>query len=650
MTKGCDAQGPKRRTQRPRVFRSRGPLEAEPARRGSALAATLIVFTGIAGLLVASIQLSSDELTESRQALDGVQATALAESGIEVGKLALANAAAKTMVHDPLEGIRSMFATGQLDEEGNQVLAPLDLHSAEPLLSNGVSVGEYSTTLSLVEDTAMGLTVAITSSGYYPAAPENLGPKQALRAWDSITVTVQINLEAGKVFDNAYFVNNWGWLYGNNITVNGNARSNGQMDIGGYRPKITGQPLYDSVAWAGNQATLGVQTDEGGLASGWDVVNADRAQGTGSSGVNIQAFESQVEMPNLTDLSRYEDLATDANSSISIGGVTVAGSIVGDDPGEAQNLYLVGTRANPIELNGPVVVRGDVIISGYVTGQGVIYSGGNAYVPDSLEYANGPTSSRPGQNSRQATESWLSRSKDKDFLGLFASENIIVGDYTNSNWSRYVDGWLQSPLNASKEDSGLDFIPGTAAGRDGISGTADDDLLEGDGVFSTETYTDADAAHGLIPDGFQVGDPIPGTGEDIDGDGQFDDTVRVADFTISSPLRTSHWEGNMPVSGIARYSDIASMYANTLEGVFYTNHAFSWVVFGRQPANINGAMIARNESIVYGTSQLNFNYDARLLGGGKGFLSDLLPMTLRPMAIVQWRRNHEDPLRTRVRP
>ena len=619
------------------LIRRNGPPGSQQ-RRGVALVATLIVFVSIGGLILAAQQVASSEVSASRKTIEDVRAAGLAQAGVEQTKATLSGSMARMGVVDPLEGVRSLFGDASVGQR-------VDTLRAQPMLSDGANVGEYSVAMEMLVDNPRDVTVRITSTGYIPAAPENLRPGERLASSDSVSVTVRLSVAPSSVFDYSYFVNNWGWLYGNTITINGNARSNGQMDIGGYRPKITGQPIYDTVEWDGSNATLGSLTSEGGIYSGWDVANADRAQGTGGASPNTYDFEDQIEMPNLTDLSRYEEQARSEGSSITIGGVTVSDGIVGDDPGESQNLYLVGTRSDPIVLNGPVVVRGDVLISGFVTGQGTLYSGGNAYVPDSIDYVDGPTNSRPAQNSRQATESWLERSLDKDFLGVFARENVVVGDFTNSTWQRYVSGWLASPMNSSDEDAGTDLIPHTRAGADGVYGTADDDVLEGDSIFSVEQYTAADAELGLIPPGYSVGDTIPGSGEDIDGDGERDGTLTLTDFEFNDPLVTAFWDGNMPASGIGRYSDIASMYANNLDGTFYTNHAFSWVVFGSQPARLNGAMIARNENIVYGTSKLDFNYDARLLGGGMGLLGDFLPLVAQPMEVLQWLHHDEDPIR-----
>src|SRR6185436_10355439 len=116
-------------------------------------------------------------------------------------------------------------------------------------------------------------------------------------------------------------------------------------------------------------------------------------------------------------------------------------------------------------------------------------------------YLNGPSTSRPNTTSQADTETWLTANWNKDFLGLFARENVVVGDFTDPTWQYYESWWMAHPLNSSVEDAGSDGIPNTRRGRDGILGTADDDVLEGDGVFTTEFYSDADEAHGLIPAG-----------------------------------------------------------------------------------------------------------------------------------------------------
>ena len=98
---------------------------------------------------------------------------------------------------------------------------------------------------------------------------------------------------------------------------------------------------------------------------------------------------------------------------------------------------------------------------------------------------------------------------------------------------------MSDPSNASAEDLGEDGIANTLNGRDGTLGTVDDDVLEADGVFTVEVYSDLDRDLGLIPPGLSVGDPVPGSGEDVDGDGIYDDTLTLSDLDFADPLSTN---------------------------------------------------------------------------------------------------------------
>jgi len=622
------------------TLRTSRPVAAD--RRGTALVGLLFLAMSLSGLVLLSTAMSWNESQDSRSGFEEMRVDYIAEAGVERGLAELQEAIGKTATHDPFLGVTNLLAGG-----------PFTVRSAEAVTRAGAQVGAYSVRVSLVEFDADSLVVDIESTGYLPDAPENLPPGARLDAWSSISTRVQFTLEPSKVFDYAYFINNWGWLYGSTIHCNGNARSNGQFDVAGYSPWIRGQPVYDSVEFDGTNATLsGYQDDnqdgladgnDGGVFSGWDIVDAGNIRGVGGDADNQHDFDGQVEMPNLSDMQIYEERALAEGNNISINGTVVCDGVAGDTAGETGNLYLQGTVDDPVVLDGSVVVRGDLIISGVVTGQGAIYTSGNVYVPESVEYLNPPTTPRPADNQQATTEAWLADNWDADFMGLFSGENIVVGDHTNSTWRYNVGRWMSSSLNESAEDAGEDGIPNTHDGLDGVSGTADDDVLEGDGVYTVEHYSQSDADNGLIPPGLNVGDVIPGSGEDIDGDGQYDGRTTLADIDLSDPLDTTHWDGNVPAAGISNYSDIASLYATELDAVFYTNHSFSWTVLGGQTARINGALISRNENIIYGTPSIEMNYDARMLGGNSGLGGNLLPKTVSPPEFLRWMILDTDP-------
>ncbi len=607
-------------------------------------ASTLLV-----GLVFATTAFSVVDLKESKDSLDQVRARYVAQAGVEDAVRFLQNAVKKTSFHDPLLGLHNIFKSG----------GTVRYKIAQALMDGSRKMGEYSVTMTGAEDPE-GMNVTIRSTGYLPQAPQNLPAGKRMKAWQALQVTVRFETGPSQVFNYGYFINNWGWFYGSSIICNGNVRSNGQFDAAYYRPTVTGQPLYDKVEWAGGKAVLSGYHDDngdglmdgndGGIFAGWDILRSGNVRGNGGKPSNQHDFQDQVPMPNLTDLSQYEAKAIAEGGHVDIGGSHVLDAVTGDDPGEKPNVYLHGTLANPIRIHGKVIIRGNVIISGYITGQGAIYAGGNIYIPDSIHYVNPPTSPRPASNKKEDTEAWLTQNWNKDFVGFFARENIAVGNHENSTWRRYVDHWMRSSMNKSEEDAGEDGIPNTRKGKDGIAGTEDDDVLEDDNVFTVERYSALDAHLGLIPPGKSVGDPIPGTGEDIDGDGVYDPTTSLAnDIDFKDPLDPAHWGGNMPPGGI-NYNDVASVHANHLDGVFYTNHSFCWFVTNSHDAVINGALVSRNENIIYGTPHMYINYDCRLLGGGAGAVQEFLPKVVKPVEFLRWEVLSKDPNRYIVKP
>lgn len=610
---------------------------------GNALVAVMVSTIAISGLLYGSLTTTAVDMRSSVRSVDEVRTTALAQSGVEQTIALLRNASQKLGTLDPLQGIRNLFSGG--------AYAAM---TAAPITVGGRTYGQCTVRATAVVNEPDRMVVSIDSTGYYPVAPVNSPPGAESPRHKSMRVTVEFTLGRSRVFESSYFINNWGWFYGTNIFCNGNARSNGAFDCANYGPTVTGQPTYNDLSWSGSEATLvGYRDDngdglqdgrDGGMFAGWSIAGSNNVKGTGGTllpATNKHQFTEQHDMPNLTNLSSYESRAISKGSTIKVGGAVVVDGVYGDNPGERQHLYLIGTAANPIEINGPVVVRGSVVIAGVVKGQGAIYAGGNVYVPNNLQYANAPSTSRPANNTQAATETWLEANRDKDFVALMARENVVLGDHTNGTWRGYVSGWLAHSMNKSREDAGEDGIPNTRKGRDGVLNTADDDVLEDDGVFTVQRYTADDLARGLIPPGLGVNSPIPGTGEDIDGDGAFDDTLTLANLDLPAALNPTNWGGTI-TSSVA-YSSIASGAMTRLDGAFYTNHAFAWLTTPSSAIHMNGAMVSRNESVIYGGPGLHMNYDARLLGGSNTVIGDLLPRTLGPIAVREWTVLPNDP-------
>ena len=619
--------------------------------RGAALFTALVSTVLAAGLTAAAVSLTGTDRRDVERGEQHLEARALAEAGIHEG-LAFVRDTLRFDPFDPLGALdRIAFVGGDLDQP-QQVDVAVD----RALADGARTFGSYSVAFT-ARAVGAGRQLTLTATGYVP-------DRATASERRSLQVVVDVATAPSDVFDYSYFINHWGWFYGDTINARGNVRSNGQFDAAGYEPGAFGVPRFTGVDLAdpAHPDLTGYRDDngdgvtdgsDGGIYAGWDIVDAADVRGIGGLPENQHQFQPATPMPNLSDMASYETRALAAGASLSIGGgvdgagmplppTQVCDAVLGDEPGELQRVVLIGTAAKPILLNGPVVVRGDVIIKGVVSGQGAIYSGRNVYVAHDLTYLNGVTSYGPASSSEADQETWLAANQSKDFLGLFARENVVLGDFTNSTWKNYVSSWLSHPMNASAEDAGADQLPNTAVGRDGVAGTADDDTLEDDGVFTVDHYTAEDAALGRIPAGRAVGDAIPGSGEDIDGDGACDATITLSAFDLAATLASGTWAGNLPPE-TTKFSSLSTTKVKTVHGVLYTNHAAAMVTLAYgYDFNLFGALVSRNESMIYGTNSLNLWHDRRLAGGG--LFGPLLPQVALPLAVRSWRALEGDAL------
>ena len=562
----------------------------------------------------------------------------------------------------------------------------------------------------------------------------------------TLSSVVRLKLIPSRVFDNAYFMNNFGWMSGwscGSLYVHGNMRANGDLRLYNSCVRGRGTPYFEKVI--GND--LINRLNDGGLIAGRRILGATSVQLDFADAANQHEFQEIIPMPNLSDLSLYVRVAREWNGGTpgpddiwgtpdDTGGSTLRvwdrglgryrtyraciGCNVGpdgvwntadDDWGrdgtantdddESPFMVLDG-RNQPIIIDGPVVIgspgpdgiwntadewdaaglrptTGAVVILGSISGQGSIYTSGNIYLPNGLSYTTPPRPHLPGSGPPPGTgypnststqlasmatediEGWRALDastapagtysvRDADLVGLFARENIILGRFTGGTAWGSVDGWLADPDNESEEDLGVDNLPNTG------------DTNEGNGVWDVRTYG-ADGQNqcgsGLIPAGYAVGDVIPGSGEDIDADGRYDDTIRRGslnaqglpssgsssfafpenindrlDYTGGDPngdppLDTDGdgriWRGSPLWTDGSTGHTWAEVAPNppaidSLAAVLYTNHAIAGVQ-RRGPSGFlefYGAFVARVEATV-GSATTVFTHDPRLLGGAKDF-------------------------------
>ena len=475
----------------------------------------------------------------------------------------------------------------------------------------------------------------------YFATATRTDPVRGTTASVTIAKRIAYGVDRSRVFDHAYFVNNYGWFEGSTITANGDVRANGDMSLS-KNPKVNGhvygarndelgvpgqikngtgtmdnKATYTSTQYGVNNRARPLQTKagDGGYDAPVKVTSADldaRLHGELAEG---------LDMPWISDLNQYVEYARELKSTLKVGNQTLIaandGYYKGVGPSGDANmpdnhaLILEGTSANPIRLNGPVVVSNDVVIKGYVTGQGTIYSSRNIHIVGDVKYLNPPDWTGKKQNTSTTTVTLpdgktetVSVNSRKDLLGLAAKGNIVMGDPTS--W-----GWLDSTLKTTLTTSPY-----------------------------VQQYTCAQAADGSWSDG-DIGYPRKGESKFCGNYTANDGGAKVRE---SKQKVFGGYKYVYSSDGSRRYYDSVvapheiSSRASTItqiDAVLYNNHG----IFGRiGPCTINGSVVCRNEGIIF-SDRLFLNWDYRLYSGSPESVANALvgmPVATATPEVLSW--------------
>lgn len=422
------------------------------------------------------------------------------------------------------------------------------------------------------------------------------------RASHTIRAVVRFGFKSAKVFDNAYFINNYGWLWGAGITVNGSARSNGDMSLqnpvingdvyaaenpalgaigdidGTSRQKTTDwyDTHYDTqvrptTPYGSEDANGNGVLDPGEDRNGNGTIDAiDLVDGYDGTSTHYE-HETAVDMPYLGDLETYRALARTEGGTISHGGRVVVDAVLGDDAGESENLLLVGTEDDPIILDGPVVVNNDVVLRGVIKGRGTIYAGRNVHVIGDLTYADPPVWPKPMTD----FDAVKTANATKDLVGLSAKGSIILGDYTVNSWQTTTRNYQRPPFTQAYAVDPTDADIGYVSYWD-------------DGVPMFDgNYTAYDGGKKLANNGTSL--------------------VSRKFFESSFSDATIHAAAGNQVQHV--------------DAVLYTNHLLSGKIGA---CEFNGAIVSRDEAMIYSGS-IDINYDIRVRYSSYEFLEAFLP-------------------------
>jgi len=476
-------------------------------------------------------------------------------------------------------------------------LDPLDgkINASDRLILGSRKMGRSDFTAQVREVRIVGSDFADVE---FTCTAENNG------AAKSLVAVVRYGRRPSRVFDHAYFINNFGWLWGSGITAHGDVRSNGNFSLrsatvngdifASENPSLGAAGTVDGTSYhmdlAGYNGTAPLRTRPTSPSAPSEDLNGNDTLDPGedlNANGKLDLYEYSggydgdserhpkqevIEMPYLGDLQVYRDLATARKGTISQGGTVVVDRVQGDDTGEDDHILLVGTVSDPIVLSGPVVIEGDIAIKGYVTGRGTIYAGRNIHIIGNLRYVDPPEWKKPITDK----EAVKSGNVAKDLIGLAAKGSIVMGDYTTATWQSYTQRYQQPP-------------------------------------FTTPYIVDTtDQANGYVSYYDTSGDPVfDGNYAALDG-GQKDDGS--GGVTVRRFFESSFSDDEIKANADA--GDVTQ-----IDAILYTNHLLTGKVGA---CTWNGTLVSRDEAIIYSGS-VDLNYDVRVRGDGYEYLDIFLP-------------------------
>ena len=450
----------------------------------------------------------------------------------------------------------------------------------------------------------------------------------------SVTIAEQVSfgVDRSKVFDYAYFVNNYGWFEGSTITANGGVRANGDMSLS-QSPKVNGDvyaavneelgvpgDITNGTGTMDNKSTyrssqygttdrarpLQKSPDDGGYDAPATVTSADLTKRLHAN------LAEGIDMPWISGLNEYIEYGKELKSTLSQGGAYYINNASAGDPNygyyqgtgpsgdpsfpDNHALVLEGTQSNPIRIHGPVVVSNDVVIKGYVTGQGTIYSSRNIHIVGDIKYVNPPNWANKEAASGNGNAS-------KDLLCLAAKGNIVMGDCTSSSW---LDTTLKRVLTQQP------YVQPYACAQADDGTWIDGDIgypKAGDTVFAGN-YTATDGGNKVTQEAVYR--------QEWNGR-RWQNVLDHYEYKSTS--------GRRYYDSVVAPNEISSRASTItqIDAVLYNNHG----ILGKLgQCTINGSLVCRNEGMIF-SGRLYLNWDYRLYSGSpENVMNQLVGMPL----------------------
>ena len=445
----------------------------------------------------------------------------------------------------------------------------------------------------------------------------------------SIQETVEFGMARSRVFDYAYFVNNYGWFKGGGGHANGDIRSNGDMYLDG-KCTINGN-IYaaendelDSSGdvMVGNNAAK----DESPYKRHDDIDDYRRysnnrtrptspTAGDGEDGKYdwVMGYDGEsklypqhepIPMPFISELDGYKVLAHEMGGTIKMNGSNIVDAVYegpgpsGIKDGPDQGCLILDGTKTPIEINGPVVVDRDVIIKGKVKGQGAIYSGRNVHIVGDLTYVNPPKWNKPDAHPEKTAE----KNSKADLLTLAAKGNIVLGNSSDRDWYEAIEKYISSsfvkPYQCDKSDNDIGYkerFNGDYRAKDGLYKAVFDVVAASPGHEAYDSWERFPSSWG----GWEWKNVHHPAEEAHPG------------YCVYKGQKRSRYYESLIGDELINELSSSEGRVSRVDAVLYNNHAIMGQI-GK--CSFNGALVCRDEALIY-SGGIYFNWDIRIGSG-----------------------------------
>ena len=330
-----------------------------------------------------------------------------------------------------------------------------------------------------------------------------------------VTATIQERVIFGtgqsQVFDYAYFVNNYGWMSGSTITINGDLRANGdvslsQATVNGFvyaaandelgvdgsvslksSPQIKSQSAYRSSAGSRGRPdkadydtskSFDAPKSSGTIvaptysydADGNEYVSDPGTVGSSSGKSIVNAESDSLPMPYVSELDNYVAYAKEYNdnrggtlkypkveytdslgSNRTVNAGTVYAHYSGTGPSGDATAADKGALVLVGTASSPIVIDGPVVVDSDVVIKGYVSGQGTIYSGRNIHVVGDiKYVNAPSWSHVEGDDDEAAEASNaqKDMLGLVAKGNVVVGDSSSDSWHSDIDSYINGGRNS----------------------------------------------------------------------------------------------------------------------------------------------------------------------------------------------------------